>query len=336
MSGNVLTDSDNMPDFVYLKTFRDTFLTALPQVPYEVKCDRPFTLEWEMFKVIDNRDGTISLLSVHGRFLAADPNGDVMCKSHFIGDWEKWSWEILDSGKHTLMSTHKKYLSAKASGIVKADVSEQLQSESFEIVRHTDSIRRLQHEQGFELVARFHEWLPADRNMSTIKNMNRSDVFKRTSSGLSDDVSTTAPSRDISRSNSFSSDSSSDSPPTTLMIRNIPNCYAQKQFMAEFESLGFGGTFDFFYLAMDKKTMCNMGYCFVNFVDHHWAARCADVLNDYAFEKQRKNKVQCASVLVAHLQGLEANIAHYENTPVMKLGNPGRRLCRPFIVRGIS
>ena len=79
-------------------------------------------------------------------------------------------------------------------------------------------------------------------------------------------------------------------PITTLMIRNIPNRYSQKQLVMELESVGFRRNdgqsehkqlneselkiegeremrFDFVYLPMDMSTDANVGYAFVNFTD---------------------------------------------------------------------
>jgi len=114
-----------------------------------------------------------------------------------------------------------------------------------------------------------------------------------------------------------------------MMVRNIPNRYAQKDFVKEFESLGFKDTFNFLYLPMDKKTHCNVGYCFVNFVNHHWAARCAEVMHCYSFRKQRKGCEKIAAVTVAHLQGLEANMLHYKNALV---SGGSRRAPGPLVV----
>mmetsp|Transcript_72274 Transcript_72274/g.127740 ORF Transcript_72274/g.127740 Transcript_72274/m.127740 type:complete len:366 (+) Transcript_72274:96-1193(+) len=112
------------------------------------------------------------------------------------------------------------------------------------------------------------------------------------------------------------SKSAPQGPPTTMMIRNIPNRYTQRDLMKEMEGLGFGGTYDFFYLPVDKGTLCNVGYAFVNFVDPSHAQRSMEVFKDYVFLKYRKAKGKIAAVSVAHLQGLEANIRHYENSAV--------------------
>jgi hypothetical protein len=51
---------------------------------------------------------------------------------------------------------------------------------------------------------------------------------------------------------------------TTLMIRNIPNKYTQKILMQTIDAQGFCGKYDFFYLPIDFKNRCNVGYAFIN------------------------------------------------------------------------
>lgn len=111
-------------------------------------------------------------------------------------------------------------------------------------------------------------------------------------------------------------------PPTTLMIRNIPNRYSQHELVQELEALGFAATFDFFYMPVDhgrhrhhgvRKSTSNVGYAFVNFVLHIDAEACMDAMRDYVF-KLYGHKV--AVISVAHIQGLEANLAHYEKAAV--------------------
>jgi len=117
--------------------------------------------------------------------------------------------------------------------------------------------------------------------------------------------------------------------PTTLMIRNIPNHFTQKQLIAELESLGFNGSFDFLYIPLDKGTMSNVGYAFVNFVTPEWAAKCMETFQDYRFKRHRK----VAATSIAHLQGLEANLAHYENSAVSSAKLKQRR---PVVMANIS
>jgi len=126
------------------------------------------------------------------------------------------------------------------------------------------------------------------------------------------------------------------SPPTTLMIRNIPNRYSQSDLIQELEDLDLVGAFDFLYIPLDKGTMSNVGYAFVNFVEHAFAMKCMSALADYQFKRHRKGSGKSgkvASVSVAHMQGLEANIRHYENAAVNTVKLKQRR---PMIMANIA
>lgn len=125
-----------------------------------------------------------------------------------------------------------------------------------------------------------------------------------------------------------------EGPPTTMMIRNIPNRYTQRELIRELETLGFGGTFDFLYVPIDKGTMCNVGYAFVNFIHHQEATRCMTVFDNYSFAKHRKARGKIATVSVAHIQGLEANIRHYENAAVN--GSARSRQRGPVVMASIA
>ncbi len=52
---------------------------------------------------------------------------------------------------------------------------------------------------------------------------------------------------------------------TTLMIKNIPNKYTQKMLLSTVDE-HFRGTYDFFYLPIDFKNKCNVGYAFINMI----------------------------------------------------------------------
>ena len=37
-------------------------------------------------------------------------------------------------------------------------------------------------------------------------------------------------------------------------------------------------TYDFFYLPIDFRNKCNLGYCFINFIQHDSAVQCSGAL----------------------------------------------------------
>jgi len=118
-------------------------------------------------------------------------------------------------------------------------------------------------------------------------------------------------------------------PKTTLMIRNIPNRYTQCELIQELGDLGFTETFDFLYIPLDKGTMSNVGYAFVNFLTPVWAQKCMAAFEGYRFRRHRHTSGKIATVSVAHLQGLEANVKHYQRTAV---NNARLKQRRPVIM----
>jgi hypothetical protein len=125
---------------------------------------------------------------------------------------------------------------------------------------------------------------------------------------------------------------------TTVMLRNIPNRLCQVELIAELEDLGFSGTFDFVYIPMDngrkhrgssRSSMSNVGYAFVNFVCASWAERCTAVFQDHSFPGSSR----VTRVSPAHVQGLEANMAHFASSAVNSQKLQQRR---PVVMASLS
>lgn len=129
------------------------------------------------------------------------------------------------------------------------------------------------------------------------------------------------------------SNSTKHEPATTLMIRNIPGKYSQNHLMMDLHDTGFADTYDFLYMPIDKGTSNSVGYAFVNFVDPAVATKCIDRFQGHRFTQLQRSSNKMARISVAHLQGLEKNLQHYENTAVNSAKQQQRR---PVIMANIS
>lgn len=96
---------------------------------------------------------------------------------------------------------------------------------------------------------------------------------------------------------------------TTLMLRNIPNRYTRAMLLKEFEDAGTMKSIDFFYLPMDIRHNCNVGYCFVNLTSKKAAQRFAKTFGDKKLEQVTSEK-RCR-ISPAKVQGKEENIQQY-------------------------
>jgi RNA recognition motif-containing protein len=109
---------------------------------------------------------------------------------------------------------------------------------------------------------------------------------------------------------------------TTVMLRNIPNKYTQPTLLQAINANGFDRLYNFFYLPVDYKNHCNMGYAFINFVDHSSACSFMDAFRGY--QLPAKSSKVCDTCW-ARVQGLKSNVEHYRNSPVNKLPDPEYR-----------
>jgi hypothetical protein len=108
------------------------------------------------------------------------------------------------------------------------------------------------------------------------------------------------------------------------MLRNIPNKYTQRMLLSVVHELGFNQEcFDFFYLPIDFRNKCNVGYAFVNFLANDMAKQFFTALDGYQLRAFNSDKI-CA-VAWARVQGLQANIEHYRNSPIAGVPIPQYR-----------
>ncbi|KNC48068.1 PAP associated domain containing 5 isoform a [Thecamonas trahens ATCC 50062] len=110
----------------------------------------------------------------------------------------------------------------------------------------------------------------------------------------------------------------------TVMMRNIPNKHSAASLL-EVINKSFKGTYDFFYLPIDFKNKCNLGYAFINFIESQTVAAFAKAFDGVKWSSFNSFKV-CA-ISPARIQGKAALIAHFQNSSLMYR----EKACRPLI-----
>lgn len=103
---------------------------------------------------------------------------------------------------------------------------------------------------------------------------------------------------------------------TTVMVRNIPNKYTQRMLLDAVNGANFRKRYDFFYLPVDFRSKCNMGYAFINFSSPHDVAAFFLEFNGQKWSKFNSEKI-CA-ISFGRLQGLKSLISHFLTASVMK------------------
>ena len=115
---------------------------------------------------------------------------------------------------------------------------------------------------------------------------------------------------------------------TTLMIKNIPNKYTQKMLLtlmeerfARFQPF----PFDFFYLPIDFKNRCNVGYAFINMTTPHAIPTLVEEFHGRRWPKFNSEKV--CRIAYARIQGKNALVQHFQNSSLL---HEDKR-CRPVL-----
>mmetsp|Transcript_29695 Transcript_29695/g.84989 ORF Transcript_29695/g.84989 Transcript_29695/m.84989 type:complete len:384 (+) Transcript_29695:53-1204(+) len=148
-----------------------------------------------------------------------------------------------------------------------------------------------------------------------VASPNSSFISSNNSSFVSD---STAPGR--CQTSSFSScgswEGGSDENKTTVMMRNIPNDYTREMLLKLLDKEGFLGSYDLVYLPIDYHSKVGFGYAFINLVTTAEAERFRAHFTDFAKWDVVSQKV-CEVCWSSVLQGVQAHVDRYRNSPVM-------------------
>lgn len=118
---------------------------------------------------------------------------------------------------------------------------------------------------------------------------------------------------------------------TTVMINNLPSHIMNQSLCAVLFEMGLGGQFDFVYVPVDFKRCVCYGYAFVNFVSAKKAKHFRLAFARYV-KAHLPDLTQSSVRLYAPVQGLEANIERYRNSPVMHESVPAHY--KPLLLQG--
>lgn len=106
-------------------------------------------------------------------------------------------------------------------------------------------------------------------------------------------------------------------PPTTLMLRNIPDVLRRDALVELLEAEGMGSMFDFVYVPIrfgDQER--NFGYAFVNCVTPEAAEECREKFHGFDRWPVPWN-MTCEVNTGDSCQGVSAHVQRYRNSPVM-------------------
>jgi len=108
---------------------------------------------------------------------------------------------------------------------------------------------------------------------------------------------------------------------TSLMLRGLPNEYMRTTLTQLLDSEGFAAKYNFVYLPTDFATCVSFGYAFVCFVTHEDALAAKCYFQDFgrwACESEKR----CDVAWSDDVQGLDAHVEKYRNSPVMHSSVP--------------
>lgn len=103
---------------------------------------------------------------------------------------------------------------------------------------------------------------------------------------------------------------------TTIMVQNLPGAYTRDMVVQLLDLHGFNGDYNFLYVPINLRTRENFGYCFVNMVSETAALAAMNSLEGFTAWGVPSDKV-CSVSWSGRLQGYQAHIDRYRNSPVM-------------------
>jgi len=123
---------------------------------------------------------------------------------------------------------------------------------------------------------------------------------------------------------------SDNGPRTTAMMRNIPNNFTREMLLKFLAKHGFGTGCDLMYLPIDFQTEVGIGYAFINLVSEQEFGRFRNYFQGFTEWEVASHKV-CEVARSNPLQGLQAHIERFRNSPVMHESVPD--MFKPLLMK---
>ena len=95
------------------------------------------------------------------------------------------------------------------------------------------------------------------------------------------------------------------------MIKNIPNKYTQKMLLDQIDE-NHMGRYDFFYLPIDLKNSCNVGYAFINMTDPIYILPLFKDLDGCYWERFNSEKI--CELTYGRIQGKAGLVENFSNS----------------------
>jgi len=99
-------------------------------------------------------------------------------------------------------------------------------------------------------------------------------------------------------------------------MKNLPHTYTRGQLLELVDAAGFHKCYDVVSLPIDLKSGTGLGYAFINFTTQEQAEKFKEYFNDFKDWAVLDDK-GCEVLWSDNLQGYEAHIERYRNSPVM-------------------
>lgn len=131
--------------------------------------------------------------------------------------------------------------------------------------------------------------------------------------------------------NLLSVDEANENEQTTVMIRNVPSDFTRYRLEETLNQNGFHTEYNFAYVPISfKSDKTSFGYALVNFRNNQSAQRFLSEFEGYDGWNIGNNVDDTiAEVGFSKMQGLQANIERYRNSPLMHKSVPD--ICRPAV-----